>query len=177
MLETSYTSQSAGSASNTAGPANSTEGYWSLEKCRKAYLDYLGNKREEIDEQINSRRYYHGAQWTAEQVTVMQRRKQPVMTFNRVQRKVNGVIGHLEKMRQDPKAYPRTPQHAEGADLATACIRYVLDEEEWKAKSPLCGHDGAVDGIGGLEIDIIKGDKGDPDIGLTQIDTECFFYD
>jgi hypothetical protein len=45
-------------------------------------------------------------------------------------------VGLIEKLRQDPKAYARTPQHEQGADLATAALRYVLDEQEWKAKSP-----------------------------------------
>ena len=30
---------------------------------------------------------------------------------------------------------PRTPQHDEGAELATAIIRYVLDSIDWKSKS------------------------------------------
>lgn len=177
-LETSYTAQSAGSSSSTAQQAPSgPESYWSLEKCREAYNSYLFNKREEIDEQIDARRYYHGAQWTAEQMTVMKRRKQPVMTFNRVARKIDGVVGLVERLRQDPKAYARTPQHEEGADLATACVRYVLDQQEWKAKSPLCGQDGAVDGIGGIELEIGKGDKGDAEIEFEIVDVQSFFYD
>ena len=177
-LEQSYTAQSAGSSSATAGQSTTKDvGYWSLEKCRKAYNDYLFNKREEIDEQIDARRYYHGAQWTAEQIAVLKKRKQPVMTFNRVSRKINGAIGQIERMRQDPKAYPRTPQHEQGADLATACVRYVLDEQQWKAKSPLCGQDGAVDGIGGIELEIGEGDKGDPEIEFDVVDVQSFFYD
>jgi len=35
-----------------------------------------------VDEQIDARRYYHGAQWTAEQITTMKRRKQPVKNSN-----------------------------------------------------------------------------------------------
>ncbi len=99
------------------------------------------------------------------------------MTFNRIGRKIDGVVGLIERLRQDPKAYPRTPQHEEGAELATAALRYVLDEQEWKAKSPLAASDGAIDGIGGIAVNIIEGDQGDPEIGLDHIDIQSYFYD
>src|SRR5262249_207693 len=99
------------------------------------------------------------------------------MTFNRIARKIDGIVGTIEKLRQDPKAYARTPQHEEGAELATAALRYVLDEEEWKAVSPQCAEDGAVDGIGGLEIRIEQGDQGDPEVGFDHVDIQSFFYD
>jgi len=176
MLETSYTSRAAGSVSGGSETAQSGQ-YWSLSKLRKAYSDYLFSKREEIDEQIDARRYYHGSQWTAEQITVMKRRKQPVMTFNRIARKIDGVTGLIERMRQDPKAYPRTPKHEEGAELATAALRYVLDQQNWAAKSPQAAQDGAVDGIGGIELEIEQGDNGDKEIGFELVDIQSFFYD
>src|SRR5258706_15679817 len=49
---------------------------------RTQYLDYLDSKTEEIEEQKNSRRYYHGAQLTAEQLRVLQARHQPVQIWN-----------------------------------------------------------------------------------------------
>ena len=63
-------SHSAGSTSAGAqtGASEGQQQFWPLDKCKKAYLDYLGNKQAEIDEQKDARRYYHGAQWTAEQV-------------------------------------------------------------------------------------------------------------
>lgn len=140
-------------------------------------MDYLSNKQEEIDEQKNARRYYHGAQWTAAQIKALNKRKQPVVTFNRIARKINGVVGLIERLRQDPKAYPRTPKHEEGAELATAVIRYVLDEQEWKAKSPQVALDGAVDGIGGIEIEIEQSNQGDYEVSFELVEPDSFFYD
>jgi hypothetical protein len=176
-LEQSYTAQAAGSAgfSTPAQPDGTT--YWPLTKLRKAYTDYLFNKREEIDEQIEARRYYHGSQWTQEQITALRKRKQPIMTFNRIARKIDGVTGLIERLRQDPKAFPRTPKHEQGAELATATIRYALDESDWKAKSPLAAIDGAVDGIGGIELELIDGDTGDKEVGFDLVDVQAFFYD
>jgi hypothetical protein len=99
---------------------------------------------------------------------VLKKRRQPPSTKNRIARKIDGTIGLIERLRQDPKAFPARPKQEQGAELATAVLRYVLDEQEWKAKSPECARDGAIDGIGGIEIEIEQGDHGDPRLGLNR---------
>lgn len=177
MSFTDYTPQPTGAGGSSPSPNQQKTDYLDLGKLKKQYTEYLFTKRNEIDEQITARRYRHGAQLTDTQRKTLKRRKQPAVIFNRIGRKIDGVIGLVEKMRQDPKAYPRTPQHEEGAELATAAIRYVLDEQEWRAKSPICADDAATDGIGGLEVVIEQGDHGDPEIGLEVVSSEDFFYD
>jgi hypothetical protein len=76
---------------------------------KKKYLNYLDNKSEEIREQQDARRYYHGSQYTAAQIKVLNKRKQPVVTYNRIGRKINAVVGLLERQKQDPRGFPRTP--------------------------------------------------------------------
>lgn len=165
-----------GANSSSSAPPSSGE-YWDLGKLKRAYNDYLGNKREEIEEAKDARRYYHGAQWTAEQIRILKKRKQPVLTLNRVGRKIDGVVGVLESRRQDPKAFPRTPKHEDGADLATAVIRYVLDQQEWQPKSSEIARDGAIEGIGGLEVNLTGGDEGDKEVELDIVEPDSFFYD
>lgn len=144
---------------------------------KREYLDYLGGKDAEIKEQKESRAYYHGAQWTDKQVAAFNKRKQPVVTYNRIGRKINAIVGLLERQKQDPRGFPRTPKHEQGAELATAVLRYVCDQQRWASISPLCGMEGAVDGIAGVEITIEQGDQGDPEIGLNDVDASSFFYD
>src|SRR5215475_4584683 len=153
--------------------------YWSLAKVKRAYLDYIGSKREEIQEQQDSRSYRHGAQWTPAQVEVFNLRKQPVVTYNRIGRKIDAIIGLMEKMKQDPKAFPRNPQQTDemGAELATASVRYVLESDLRETRMPYAIEAGAVDGIGGVEMMLIRGDKGDVDIGFAIVDQDSFFYD
>lgn len=159
-----------------AAPVDQSGGR-SLALLKQDYLNYLDLKVLEIREQHEARRYYHASQWTKKQIEAFNKRRQPVVTFNRVGRKINAVVGLLEKQRQDPKAYPRTPQHEEGADVATAVLRYVLDEQRWKEKSPNVGLGGAIDGIGGVELTLEPGDLGDTEIGFEVVDTTGFFYD
>lgn len=174
---TGYVPGSAAPSTGGVSTSKDKDGYWSLSRCKKAYIDYLGNKTCEIEEQKDARRYYHGSQWTEEQLKVLKKRRQPPSTKNRIARKIDGTIGLIERLRQDPKAFPRTPKQEEGAELATAVLRYVLDEQEWKAKSPECARDGAVDGVGGIEIEIEQGDHGDPEVGFDIVEPDSYFYD
>lgn len=163
-----------GSASNSGGSPRQGE---DLGRLKKDYLSYLDTKTEEIKEQQDARRYYHGAQWTDKQIKAFNRRRQPVVTYNRIGRKINAVVGLLERQRQDPRGFPRTPEHEEGAEIATAVLRYVMDEQEWSAKSPEVGLDAAVDGLGGVEIILEQGDRGDVEIAFEVVDPSSFFYD
>ena len=129
-----YVSGSAApSTGGVSGQSKDKAGYWSLAKCKRAYLDYLGNKTNEIEEQKDARRYYHGAQWTEEQLKVLKKRRQPPSTKNRIARKIDGTIGLIERLRQDPKAFPRTPKAGRGRGAGNRC-------------SPLCAGRAGVEG-------------------------------
>lgn len=173
------------STGNATGPVSSAgakdeAAYWDIGKLKKAFSDYLGSKNDEINEAKEARRYYHGAQWTDEQIKILKKRKQPIATINRIGRKIDGVVGLLEKLRQDPKAFPRTPKQEDGADLATAVIRYALDQQDWSPKSAEVARDGAIEGIAGIEINLVQGDTDDPndkDVEFDIVEPDSFFYD
>src|SRR4029077_13875933 len=115
MLGNAFSDYKSSSAQNSI--SSSTEekgkGYWSLTRLKKSYMDYLGTKRLEIEEQKDSRRYRHGTQYTDAQIKVLNKRKQPVVTHNLIGPKINGVVGLIEKLRQAPKAFPRTEEEGE----------------------------------------------------------------
>lgn len=174
----SYSPQSAtGGGIGTATEDANEQGYWSLEKCKRAYQDYLWSKRAEIDEQKQARRYRHAAHWTDAQIKILNARKQPVVTYNRIGRKINDIVGIVERLRKDPKGYPRTPQHEQGAELVSMVLREALDEARFKQiKSPTTAERAATEGIGGVEFELIPGDQGDPTIAINEVDGESFFY-
>jgi hypothetical protein len=168
-------------AAATGGPAVSNEpksatGYWTLAECKQAYLDYTGAKSLELDEIKEARRYRHHSQWTATQIETLNKRKQPVVTYPRIGRKIDGIVGTVERLKQDPKAYPRTPKHEQGADLATAVLRYAMESQNWEAKTPIAADNCATDGHAGVELEIIQGDRGDNEVGLNLVE-DGFFYD
>src|SRR5262249_10906360 len=96
---------------------------------------------------------------------------------NRIVRKIDAVVGLIERLRQDPKAYARTPIHDKGADIATATLRYVLDANDWASKSSRIARAGAIDGIAGMEYDLVASETGDPTIEMHITYGDGFFYD
>ena len=56
MNQTGYQIGGSTSASAQTGASEGQQQFWPLDKCKKAYLDYLGNKQAEIDEQKEDRK-------------------------------------------------------------------------------------------------------------------------
>lgn len=140
--------------------------------------DYLSAKVEEIEEQKDSRRYYHGAQLDHEQRLVLRLRHQPVQIWNRVGRKINGIVGQVERMRCDPKAVGRDPKSEQGAEIATQSIRYVCDANQFKNTiEPAVLLQAGIEAISGVQLVLQQGDKGDPDVGLHPVIGDEYFYD
>ncbi len=162
-------------ASNGAGEE---EQFLSISLLLQQLHDYLDSKVDEIEEQKDSRRYYHSVQLTAEQLRILQARHQPVQIWNRESRKINGIVGFVERMRCDPKAEGRNPRSEAGAEVATQSIRYVLDANQFKnSLNYWTLLQTGIDGIGGVQLVMIKGDKGDPDVGLEWVIGDEYFYD
>jgi hypothetical protein len=151
--------------------------YYDVSRLKRQYQDYASAKSDEAREMVQARHYYHADQWTKEEISTLRARKQPVITSNRIGRKIDAIGGLVERIRQDPKAYARTPKHDEGAELATATLRFVLDSNNWKSKSSRIAHAGAVDGIAGIEYDLVPGDEGDPSLEMHIAYGDGFFYD
>lgn len=144
---------------------------------KKEYLNFLSAKADEIEEARVARHYYHADQWTSDEIRKLKERRQPLVTSNRIVRKIDAIVGLIERLRQDPKCYPRTPQQDEGAELGSASIRFVLDNNDWKSKSARAARFGAVDGISGVEYELTAGDEGDPSLALHLVYGENYFYD
>jgi len=151
--------------------------FLSVTALRQQLSDYETAKLNERQEADESRRYYHGDQWTSDEVRILRSRNQPVITYNRIKRKIDGVVGVVERLRQDPKGFPRTPQQQNGADIATAVMNYALDINQWKAVSPAVAKAGAVEPLAGIELEVVPGDRGDADVALHYLDPRDVFYD
>lgn len=148
---------------------------------RQQYREFVQIKSAEIAERKVARHYYNGDQWTAKQLKSLRARGQNPITKNRIARKINGMVGVLARMRSDPKAYPRTPQEEQrgGADIATACARYVMENVDWSTIKQECLRQAMVDGIGGVEFELMPSPNGDndSDIGINIVENDTFFYD
>lgn len=98
------------------------------------------------------RDYYDEHQYTAEEIATLRRRKQPIVTINRIKRKVDAMIGLEQRGRVDPRAYPRTPADEEAAETATKALVYVDDITRFDNKRSMVFENMIVEGYGGVEI-------------------------
>ena len=143
-----------------------------INRKQRWFRAYETNKARESTEQRQARQYYHDRQWTDAEVQRLQARGQQATVRNRIKRKIDFLVGVEQRLRRDPKAFPRTPQHEQDADTATAGLRYGCDINHWEKLSSDVMHDGLVTGIGVAMIGI---DGDDPKMQYVPIDR--FFYD
>ena len=148
-----------------------------LTQRRREFENYASSKAREIDEQRLSWRYYHIDQWTREQIRVLKKRQQPLITFDRSARKIDSLGGTIRRLRTDPKCYPNTPNGENGAEVATQVIKTICDASFAEDIEVECCKDALIHGFGVDELMLRDGDKGDPDLAFEYTDPKTFFYD
>ncbi len=139
---------------------------------------------EEADEATHEARekaerdrdYYDGKQWTAAEESALRKRGQPVVTFNRIQRKVNFLKGLEAQTRKDPKAFPRTPDDSGAAQAATDALRFVCDDNDWDQIRSDAFEAIIVEGTGAVMIGA-RNCKHGVDPQITAIPWDRFWYD
>lgn len=105
-----------------------------------------------------ARDYYDGKQYTAEQIAILHRRRQPPVVNNYIKRKIDLLRGIERRGRSDPKAFPRTPDQDDRADAATQALRYVGDDQRYDVVRSQFAENLMIEGYGGSEV-IVEYDK------------------
>ena len=123
-----------------------------------------------------SRDYYDSKQWTAAEMAELQRRGQPVITNNIIAGKVNWLLGQEMGRRTDPKAFPRTPQHEQGADAVTDAVRFVCDNQNWNETRSQVWENMLIEGFGGVDV-IHKDTPKGVEIVIEQYPWDRLFFD
>lgn len=143
-----------------------------LKKMVDYAIDEMASAREGSQQ---ARRYYDSAQLTPAEIAVLKKRKQPPLIINRIKRKIDAMVGLEQKGRVDPRALPRNPQDEDGADIATKALVYVDDVSRFDQKRSQFCYNLAIEGYGGVEINVRKTADGyDPDILRLRFE-EIFF--
>lgn len=122
------------------------------------------------------RDYYDNRQWTDAEVTELRKRKQPVITINRIQRKIDYLRGVEKQARTDPRAYARTPQHEQGAEAVTDSIRFVLDNNRADKLFSEAWDNLLVEGMEGVDV-AVEQRRGRYEIILMRMPWDRMFYD
>lgn len=122
------------------------------------------------------RDYYDGYQWTAAEEAILRKRKQPVITINRIKRKIDAMVGIEQRGRVDPKAYPRNPADTDAAEVATKALRFVEERERIDQKRSAAFENLLVEGYGGVEV-CAEQRGGQMEVCVKRLRWEELFYD
>jgi hypothetical protein len=119
---------------------------------------------------------YDDGQWDPAEKATLQRRGQPLVTMNRIKRKVNFLCGIEQKSRSDPKAFPKKPQNEEQARVATDVLDFIETGTRFDKVASNAFRCMAIEGIEAVDVCYREG-EGSYGIVPVEIDFDQFFYD
>lgn len=149
---------------------------WDLTKKVRAFEDSEEATDTARQQSERCRDYYDGKQLTANELAVLAQRGQPDIIINRIQSKVNYLLGYEATLRTDPKGRPRTPEDEEAADACSDALNYVRDTSDQPQAFSQCWENMLIEGAGGSEVMPILKD-GDADIKIKKVHWDRAFWD
>lgn len=149
---------------------------WSLDKKVRCFEDSEEATDHSRAMSERCRDYYDGTQLTAEELRQLSLRGQPDIIINRIQGKVNYLLGYEAALRTDPIGRPRTPQDEEASEACTDALNYVRDTSDQKQAFSQCWENMLIEGAGGSEVvPVLK--QGDADITIKKVHWDRAFWD
>jgi hypothetical protein len=125
----------------------------SLEKLKKVKADFLADYKALSDwreRKLIWGDFYDGEQWTAEEIRVLNDRKQPIVTINRIKPKVDTIIGTILEIPTDTKAYPKGDRENEAENISQK-FRQIEEDSNFDMQESEVAKDQQIDGIGWYE--------------------------
>ena len=123
------------------------------------FEDYITTTQSNRELCERDRDYNDHMQWTDSEITELNKRKQQPSVNNVIRKKMNFLRGYERKIRTDPKAYPRTPNHEDDADAATDALRYIADNSDFDVARSSFWDNYIVEGTGAVEVLVSKDKK------------------
>ena len=147
-----------------------------LETRRKQFQESqdLSEQGRKLSEQ--DRDYRDHKQWTAFELQKLRKRGQPPIVINRIARKVDTLVGILERSASDPKGYPRTPKDEDSADVVTDTLRFVCDANRYPRTKSRMFENLVVEGTCGAEV-IVEQKGKQIEVVINRLRWETIFYD
>lgn len=119
--------------------------------------DLTSEARRRSDECFD---YYDNKQLSATMLKALRQRKQPEIWTNRIASSIDGILGVMEQGQTDPRAFPRTNDDTNAAEIATDALRYAAENARWNRTKAMVSKDYLIGGIGAVIVEVDA--KGDP---------------
>lgn len=131
-----------------------------LERLKRLYRESKDATNEARQDAEESQDYYDNKQLSPAQIKALRARKQPEIWINRIAPAVNGILGVLEGGQGDPRAFPRTNEDNDAAEVATDSLRYAAENSRWDRTKLSAAKTYLITGIGAVIVEV--DDKLDP---------------
>lgn len=147
-----------------------------IEELRANFLDakQKDKTRRQLKEEAD--RFYDGDQWTEQEIEVLKKRNQPVVTINRIKSKIDSITGKELKMGVDTKAFPRGRRDELAPSPFNELFRYIEYQSEFDLQENQAFKDVLVGGRGWYKTEI-RWDAFDPEIVTERIDDADVYVD
>lgn len=123
------------------------------------------------------RDYYDNKQLTTAEKAALAKRGQPDVIINRIQAKVNYLLGYEAAQRTDPRGYPRTPQDEDASEACTDALRYIRDKVTLSQIFSQAWENMLIEGVGAAEFGVEPSGEGDAEITGKAIHWDRLFWD
>lgn len=146
---------------------------WMLAEMREskaATADWRKESREAYD-------FKAGKQWTDEDIAILEEQRRPVITFNRISRTINAVIGLEVQNRQEVRYLPRQPADSGFNEMLTDASKWVRDLCDAENEESHAFEDLITCGMGWTETHLEYDEDPDGLIRVDQIDPLEMFWD
>jgi len=116
---------------------------------------------------------FDDSQWSGEEKKILLERRQPIVTSNRIKRKIGFLCGLEQKQRTDPRASPRNPEDEKSAEIVTDVLDFIEQETRFDNIASQSFRDLNIEGIEAVEVIVENGDK----VVINHLMYDGFFYD
>ncbi len=161
---------------NSVAPQTDDEGKLDVSDLVRMFEESEDSTYEARRLSERDRDYVDNKQLTSEEEATLAKRGQPPVIINRIKGKIEFLVGLEIERRIDPKAFPRTPQHAHDADGASQGLKYATDIERYDAKRSRVWKNLIVEGAGGYDVQV-KQSYGGIDVSIKRVPWDRMFWD
>lgn len=121
--------------------------------------------------------YFAGRQWDEEDIRILQEQGRPAVTFNRVPRTVNAVVGLQIQSREEPVCYPVELGDSAYGEYETNVLRYYGEKSGVADEDTEGFRDCLITGMAWGEVFLDTEDVSNPEIKVESIDPREMLYD